>query len=330
MEFMKFPLMVGWAITNKCNLNCLYCSQDSGEMLDEELSFEEAKMVIDQLAENKISVIGFTGGEPLLKKELPDIVRYANSKNIRCQVTTNGLLIANGYPVEYLSRFIKVRISLDSNNRETHDYLRNQEGCYDKVIKAVDRLKRIGMQVEIVTTISTRNIDELDSIIEFVKDLNIDQWSVSTFCPIGRGSEISSWMISAEQYRYMSQRLWEIKDSVNFLVKTDIPQLVLLDENRLKSENYIYCAAATELLVIFPNGDLAPCFSMPLSAGNVRTDKIYDVWNNSKLFNDLRNKELLTGKCGDCEYINACGGCRAMAYAKYGDFLTTDPICWKE
>ena len=329
MKFMKYPVMIGWSLTNRCNLQCLYCSQNSGEPDDDELSLEEIKKVIDQLSINKISVIGFTGGEPFLREDLPDILRYVNSKNIRCQITTNGLLIAEGYPVEYLSRFIKVRISLDSNNRDTHDYLRNRQGCYDLVLKAIDRLKKMGMQIEIVTTVSTQNVDELDEIIEFIKTLNIDQWSVSVFCPTGRGHEISTWLLSKEQYKEVSEKLWKVKKEVNFLVKTDIPQLVLLDKNRAESNEFIYCAAATELLVIFPNGDLAPCFSMPLTEGNVRTDTIYDIWNNGRLFKSLREKNLIHGECGKCEFLNVCGGCRAMAYAKYDDYLMTDPLCWK-
>lgn len=332
MSFLKYPIMVGWSITNKCNLKCLYCSQNSGNEIDNELDFDEVKKIIDELEMNKVSVIAFTGGEPFLREDLPDILRYANSKNIRCQITTNGLAIAEGYPLEVLSRFIKIRISLDSFNSGTHDYLRNKKGCHKKVLKAIEIVKKVGIPIEIVTTISKKNIKEIDNIFEFIKSLEVDQWSVSTFCPIGRGNDISNWLLSSEEYKYMTNKLWRLKKETELLIKTDIPQLVLLDENRRKQKNNIYCAAGTDLLVIFPNGDLAPCFSMPLIAGNTRKNSIFDIWNNSQLFQDIRNKSLLEGKCASdaCEYTNVCGGCRAMAYAKYDNFLTTDPLCWKE
>lgn len=330
MDYYKYPIMVGWAITNKCNLRCLYCSQNSGKQLENELTLAEAFKVIDEFSENKISIIGFTGGEPFLYDGLHEVLRYANDKYIRCVVTTNGIAIANGYPIKYLSRFIKVRISLDSFKPSTHDYLRNKTGCFISVIKAIDILKRIGMQIEIVTTLSSENINEFDDMLKFIKELEIDQWSISIFCPVGRGNEISTWMINSSQYFEISKKLWEEKNKVNFLLKTDIPQLVLLDEKRKYSTQSIFCAAGTELMVLNADGSFSPCFSIPYSEGNIRTNKIYDIWNNSELFKSFRNKDVIKGKCHTCEYTQQCGGCRAMAYAKTGDYLDSDPLCWKE
>jgi AdoMet-dependent heme synthase len=326
MKFLKFPIMIGWAITNKCNLKCLYCSQDSGKNLNNELTTKQCLEVINKITKYKPSVIGYTGGEPFLKKDFEKIVSYSSSKGIRNVVTTNGLIIDDIHR-GFLVKFIKIRISLDSSNEDKHNYLRQNESVFQQVLNTIDRIKNLGIKTEIVTTISKKNMNSLDSLFYLLKELKVDEWSLSFFCPIGRGSELESWVLSPVEYKYVVDKLISFKNNSTIHIKTDIPQLALIKEQVSNIPHY--CSAGNDLIVILPDGSLAPCFSLPLTDGNILSDDIYEIWNTSKLFNSFRDKSLITGNCGKCEYLNSCGGCRAMAYALENDLFKGDPLCWK-
>lgn len=170
MQFLKFPIMIGWAITNKCNLKCVYCSQDSGNLFPDELTTKECFKVIDIIKQYKPSVIGFTGGEPFMRHDLDEIVTYSMKSGIRNVITTNGTLIS-GIPKELLIKFIKIRISLDSFSAEYHNILRVGENTFERVLNAIEIVKNLGIKVEIVTTISKKNYTSISDLFSFLQSL---------------------------------------------------------------------------------------------------------------------------------------------------------------
>lgn len=327
MRFLKFPTMVGWSITAKCNLSCSYCSQSAGRPAVGELSTQEALDVVDQIAKYRASVIGFTGGEPFLRPDLEAIVERALFHGLRCVVTTNASRLEK-LNRGFLVKFIKIRISLDAPFAALHDELRGRPGSFAQVISGIHVARRLGIKVEIVTTIGRHNVEHLEAMHSFLEQLEVPEWSISIFMPVGRGSLHPAYNFDSASYRETCERMMRIKDSSQMHVKTDVPQNVLLKPALLSASGEHYCSAATDLMVIFPDGSVGPCFTVPLTSGNVRTDDLSDVWNNSALFRGFRDKQLLEGNCGACEIVSKCGGCRSHAYARSGDLLLGDPLCW--
>lgn len=327
MRFLKFPTMVGWSITEICNLTCVYCSQSAGRARPDELTTQEALDVVDQIARHRASVIGFTGGEPFLRPDFEQIASRALRHGLRCVVTTNATRLRK-IPRSFLVKFIKIRISLDSPVAALHDTARGRPGNFDNVIDGIRRVQRLGIKIEIVSTIGRHNAQHLDEMLYFLEDLRVPEWSVSVLMPTGRGAEQQSYCFDPDSYRDVATRLTRLKARSRLHLKADIPQNVLLKPELRDNPGEHYCSAATDLMVIFPDGSVGPCFTVPLTAGNIRKDELYDIWNDSELFRSFRDKSLLRANCGDCELAGKCGGCRAHAYARTGQLLFGDPLCW--
>ena len=319
--------MVGWAITDYCNLSCIYCSQNSGKFNSDELSTEEALKTIDQIAQYQASVIGWTGGEPFSRPDFDTLVNYSYKKGLRNVVTTNGTLIRN-LPIKLLLKFVKIRISLDSTNSKVHDKLRGQEGAHLAAIEAIQIVRNLGIKVEVVSTIGQHNVHELKTILSLLESLRVPEWSVSILMPTGRASTHYKNCFTPSKFKSIVKNLHKLKSKAKLNLKTDIPQDVLFKQRKEIFDRTQYCAAGTNLLVIFADGSIGPCFTTPLTDGNVRKNNLYKIWNESHLFNLFRDKELLEGNCKNCDLKYPCGGCRAHALAATGNILMGDPLCW--
>lgn len=332
MSVVSYPYTIGWGITNKCNLQCKHCNMNSGKNLENELTFEESCKLIDEFAKKNIKNICFTGGEPLTRLDFFDICEYAISKGIYVCVTTNGTLITDEMIHEHFYKFQLVRVSIDGAFPEQHDDFRNQSGVYDKAINSIKRLLKNGCNVGVVTCVSKLNFSYLEVIAKNIAELGVKKWFLPLLSPSGRGKNIEDFALSPSEVKNFLLTINEFKKKYDLQIGVDIPYAVLLAETQFKS-NIIYgnCAAGNTQIMIFPNGDISPCFAMKLKCGNVRDDLLEDIWLNSSIFNDFRNKKLIKGKCGQCEYLMQCGGgCRAVPYIATGDFLNEDNVCWKK
>lgn len=332
MSVIKYPYTIGWGITNKCNLNCKHCNMDSDESLYDELTFEEACKLIDEFKKFNIKNICFTGGEPFTRSDFLDICEYAISQGIYVCVTSNGTLI-NDYMIDnHLYKFQLIRISIDGVADEQHDYLRNMKGVYSKAIDTIKRLLRGGCNVGVVTCVSKLNIDNLDKIAENISNLGVKKWFLPLLSPSGRGKNIEDNTLTPIQVKEFIIKISKYKEKYGLEIGVDIPYAVLLLETNSKNKELIYgnCAAAYTQIMIFSNGDISPCFAMKMKCGNVRSDSIYDIWNNNVVFKNFRDKSLIEGKCKSCQFLNRCGGgCRAVPYIKDNNYLGEDSVCWK-
>lgn len=165
---MRLPLFVGWAVTNKCNLNCLYCGR-SKIAPEGEMSADQARLVIDQLNLLGTKVISFTGGEPLLRQDLPEIINYAAAKRISVSINTNGTLFLER--LKELGNLSSIRFSLDGD-RDVNDYIRGK-GTYEKVVNAIKSAKQIGIKPCIITVISKYNISNIGFLINLAEQLRV-------------------------------------------------------------------------------------------------------------------------------------------------------------
>lgn len=323
----EYPYSIGWAITNKCNLHCIHCNMNSGKELDDELKTDECVKIIDELAKNRVQRITFFGGEPLVRKDFFKIANYAYNKGIFISMTTNALLITEEMIKKELYKFDMVRVSLDGPNEETHEFIRNRKGIFYGTINKIKMLVNNGIDVGVVTCISHRNFKYIDEMIKLLEELKVKRWFLPLLSSAGRGSDISEEVLTPLEVKQFLIDIQAKTKNSSFIVNLDIPYNVLLKK---QNKNIIAaCPAAISELVIFANGDISPCCQIPVVAGNILEKNIYDIWNNSKIFSDFRDKSLIKGKCYNCKYLMNCGGCRANAYIKYNDYLEGDDVCWK-
>ena len=324
-----YPYSVGWAITNQCNLNCKHCNMNSGKKLKDELTFTECCNIIDLLSNEGVQKIMFSGGEPLTRQDFFDIVDYAISKGIFVSITTNSLLLTQKMVEEQFYKFELVRISLDGSNKETHEFLRNDTNIFDKTISNIKLLVANGIDVAIVTCVSKLNLDELEDIAKLLKSLNVKKWFLPLLSPAGRGVNIKDQSLSPFQVKEFLLSINKVVQKYDIDARLDIPYAILLPELSKNHTYFASCPAAITEMMIFANGDVSPCCQIPIIGGNFKVDDIKEVWKHSLIFSDFRNKSKIKGNCGRCEHLLYCGGCRANAYIKNGDYLEGDDLCWK-
>lgn len=338
---LSAPLTAIWEITRKCNLKCKHCFSNSGQPEFDELSLDEIKKAIDQLVNKKILYINFTGGEPLLRPDLFDILSYASSKRISINLSTNGFLINE----EFLELLLKtnifsVQISIDGLS-ELHDSFRGARGAFQRCLDAVHLLREADIIVEISTAVNKTNIVQISEIIDQVANAGASVFKTTLFIPVGRGKSHQKdlALTSDDVYKLaiiINKKEEEMKGRLFVENRSCYPWLLdgtdLTDNIWIRSKN-VGCSAGNTNIFIKSNGDVAPCpFLRDLTLGNLRKNTLDEIWE-SKVLDIFRNIHPgdLQGKCQNCEHlgIRCYGGCRAAALAYSGDLYGEDPFCWK-
>lgn len=347
------PFLIVWDITHACNLKCKHCYANADDTtIKNELNTDEAKNVIDKLDKASVPIIAFSGGEPLLRSDIFDLSKYAHDKGIYVALATNGTLITKHKAKEMKDAGIEfVQISLDGATADTHDKFRGIKGVYEKTIQGITNVVDEGFFVNISSTATKYNYNEIPKIIDLCKNLNVNWFMLYNFVPTGRGENIVENDLSPIEREKILKNLWNrIKNDEKINVLSTAPQLarVALQAEIGKDKkivpthfaNPIFsgklmnlaefiggCGCGRFYCAIRPNGDIEPCVFFPLTVGNIKNDNFEDVWLNNNVLKELRNKDLLEGNCGECQYRYYCGGCRARAYGYTGNYLSPDPGC---
>jgi heme b synthase len=345
MEFV--PKWIAWEVTRRCNLSCVHCRSASGmNSFDTAFNTDEAKKLIDDIASFSTPVIVLSGGEPLLRADLFEIASYGSDKGLRMCIATNGSLVTDEICEKMKASRIKmVSMSLDGSNATTHDNFRGQPGAFEGVKRAAALFNKHGIEFLINSSFTKRNQKEIPDVMKVAKGLGAKAWYMFMIVPTGRGEEIMSELISKEDYEDLLKWHYETeKNETDMLMRPTcaphyyriVPQMNKLAEEGDKLERRTLkfstggskgCLAGQVICLITAEGDVFPCSYFPHSAGNVKQTPFKDIWERSQLFEDLRDFKKYKGKCGACEYINVCGGCRARADAVYGDYLEEEPFC---
>ncbi len=336
------PRLVAWELTNACNLACIHCRASAiKEPASFELSTAEANHFVDELVAYKPIII-LTGGEPLLRSDVYDIAKYASGHSLRVVLATNGTLLTPGIVKHLIEAGIqRVSISIDGSSSETHDTFRGEKGAFEAALRGIDILKSAGMSFQINTTITKRNLKEIPGIYELALDLGASALHIFLLVPTGRGEEIESDEIPAEEYERVLNWFYDKSKTSRIQLKaTCAPHYFRIMRQRAKAEGIKItkethgleamtkgCLGGSGFCFVSSKGDVYPCGYLPAFAGNIRQKPFKMIWEKSKVFNDLRNPANLRGKCGECEYRAVCGGCRARAYASTGDYLDEEPYC---
>ncbi|MBW6518691.1 MAG: radical SAM protein [ANME-2 cluster archaeon] len=342
-NILSAPLSVLWELTNECNLSCKHCLVNAGKQEQNEMSLEEVKKIIDELAELKVFNITFGGGEPLIRDDFLDIVDYASRYNFGIKVSTNGILVDDTL-LDRLkeTNVFSVQVSVDGLE-QTHNAFRGSNNSFVKAVSALKSFSAAGYWTIMSTAITKYNINEIEQLIGLALECGASSFKASPFVPVGKGKQNNKDLaITPLEIKDIANRIMQIKNNYDKNIDLQIDGIFpWLNEpcfgyrrNTISSASQVGCSAGTSHLVITPTGDVLPCpFFIDLIAGNIRKTRLQDIWYHSDILDIFRNLDnnRLEGKCSNCEYIpHYCqGGCRAAAYALSGNLLAQDPHCWK-
>lgn len=340
------PLVASYTITRECNLRCLHCHVSARTPMSNELSLKEAMQAIDEMVDLGTKAIIFSGGEPLLRKEFVlALSEYCVDAGIIPAMLTNGVLLNSKVAWELKEAgILAVGLPIDSVNPAIHDRLRNVPGSFQKAVDAISTCLDVDLEVVVTTMALKSTFEEVPHRIDYIADLGVDELAVYDLIPVGRGKAMMEDAMTQEQrvklVRYL-QFLQEDREMVFTMSGGQplYPEIVMEmhKKNETQSKDLMLkqfwihenvgCHAGIAYFSLRPNGDVYPCTFLPITVGNIRKQSLQDIWYNSKILKDLRNRRLLKGKCGTCQYVDNCGGCRGRAYSCTGDYFEADPSC---
>jgi radical SAM protein with 4Fe4S-binding SPASM domain len=351
------PFLVVWNYTKLCNLKCEHCYENAGpKAMEDELTTEEAKRVIDEFEDAGVVAIAFSGGEPLLRKDIFEVAGYAKSRGFFTSIATNGTTITSDVARKMKGVFGYVEISLDGFE-EVHDKFRGVKGAWRRTFNGIKSCVAEGLDTCVALTATRQNLHEIPKLVDFVeKDMGAHRVIVFNYVPTGRGRGIIDQDLRPDDRQELLKYLYTrmMNSNCKFICYSTAPQYSTVswefafnDElapvvsthftnrggiealrGRTKSLSDFLggCGAGRLYCGLEPNGDITPCVFMPIKLGNIRKDRLRDIWHSSEILWKLRDREAIEG-CGACEYRYICGGCRARAYGYYGDVQAPDPGC---
>jgi AdoMet-dependent heme synthase len=349
IDFNERPFIAIWEMTQACDLACVHCrasaQPDRNPM---ELSTDEGKHLIEQIAALKVPVFVLTGGDPIKRPDLFELIGHARSAGVRVSLTPSATPLLTRDVIVSLKEagLARLAVSMDGASAETHDAFRGMSGSFARTLEAVHWANEIGLPVQINTTFSRRNINEIDSIVALMEKLKITLWSVFFLVPTGRGKLND--LLSAEEFESVFAKVYSLSRTASFDIKTTEAQhyrRYLLQqrvtERKFGIEAVSQNARATDAIGRAPRGlndgkgfvfishkgEVFPSGFLPVSAGSIREQTLEEIYRESPLFRDLRDASKLEGKCGSCEFKEICGGSRARAYALTGNPHAEEPCC---
>lgn len=369
-DFAESPYIVIWEVTRACQLHCMHCRAEAQRHRNPlEMSTDEGFELIGQIAKMDKPLLVFTGGDPLERPDLFDFIRYAKAQGLEVAMTPSATPRVTKEAL-YEAReagLTRCAFSLDGSTAQIHDKFRGTKGSYDLTIQALENLRSLDMPIQLNTTISRYNVDDLENIADIAEQYGTVLWSLFFLVPTGRGREVD--MVDADTAERIMEWLYQQAKTRSFGVKTtEAPhyrrvvmqhlqdgkpaQGALLNENRnpmfgkhgrdevapgavqsgfLIGQDALRSSRGVGdgngFVFISHVGDVYPSGFLPVKAGNIRSQELAQIYRDSPAFRSLRDANQLRGKCGVCEFRHVCGGSRSRAYAMTGDYLASDPLC---
>ena len=350
-DFNQSPFTIAWEVTRACAFACVHCRADAQHHADpRELNTEESLRLIDRIKDFGSPILIFTGGDPMMRKDLFELIAYATQKGLRCSLTPTATALPTPQRLEKAREagIRRIALSLDAPTAEAHDAFRQVPGSWQRTMNILRNAQSAGLSAQVNTTVSSYNVHLLADMVPFIQEVGAVQWSVFFLVPTGRAQ--MEWMISPEEHERVFHWLYDLSKTAPFDIKaTAAPMYRRVAIQRRKAEQgngspvtfqgagFQYADGLNRptrgvndgngFLFISHVGDIQPSGFLPLTAGNVRTDDVLEVYRHSQPFMNLRRPELIKGRCGICEFRDVCGGQRGRAYGITGDYLETDPAC---
>jgi radical SAM protein len=360
LNYDETPFLAIWEVTQSCDLACKHCRAAAQPIAHpDELSNAEGKALIDQISDMHIPIFVFTGGDPLKRKDVFELIRYGADKGVQVALTPSATPLLTREAIFKLKEagLVRLGISLDGSTPEIHDNFRGLSGAWARTIQAVEWANEAGIPIQVHTTISRHNANDLDDLCNLFEKLAIVMWNVFFLVPVGRGQLDD--LLSGDEFEKVFGKIYELSHRVSFQIKTTEAmhyRRYLLQNNleeRKMGHGHPHAAKheyepgtptvdaktrtmgwATRrvndgkgFMFISHVGNVYPSGFLPIHAGNIRETPLADIYRNAPIFKSLRDTSKLEGKCGACEYKEICGGSRARAYAVTGDPLAQEPCC---
>ncbi len=367
----KYQLrLLFWESTAACNLECVHCRRldVAKELAREDLTTQEAFRFVDDLATMGSPILVLSGGEPLYRPDIFEIARYAaDTGRVKVAMATNGTLVDERVAKKIVEAGVeRVSISLDGADAKTHDEFRKLPGSFERALYGFRCLKKLGMSMQINSTIANHNVHQLRDLYHLSLQLGADALHIFMLVPVGCGVEIAEdQMLSAQKYEETLNLFYDLAMEAKIQTKaTCAPHYFRVMRQRggvpsqagghpggMPKDPHLMgrtvmgghpghpgghpsmaamtkgCLAGTGVCFISHKGEVFPCGYLPVTSGNVRTKSFAEIWRTSEVFAKLRNPDLLGGKCGACEYKKVCEGCRARAFYQSGDYMAEEPYC---
>lgn len=340
------PFMVSYGITSKCNLNCKHCyAEATEEASSDELSIEEARGLIDDLAGWGVRFLVLDGGEPLCRPDFLEIASHASSKGIMTGIGTNGTLLDRDMAGAMRRAGIQVvAISIDSARGEVHDAFRGKKGAFYQAMNGVVACREAGLPFQFGMAIRKETLAEIPDMLNLAVASGANAAEFFDLVEVGRAKvDCRGSSLDAGERKWVME--WLAQAQVDCPIVIRVPACpmytLVLQEKQVKPRHFprenltripYYgrgCAAGmpSGYLRIAPNGEVSPCMLLQINLGNIRERNIREIWQESPVLQQLRSREL-KGKCSRCAFKEICAGCRGRAYAESGDMMAADPGCW--
>jgi radical SAM protein with 4Fe4S-binding SPASM domain len=328
------PRLIAFEVTRRCRFSCRHCRADAGANCEEELTKSECKKIIKAIAKYKKCILILTGGEPMERRDIYELIRYGRKLGLRPVLATCGYLIDE----KTIARLKKAGVmalsfSIDGVSAETHDKFRGTKGAFDSAVNAAKIARKARVRFQINTTISKINVDEVIGIAELAKELGAYCFNPFILVPTGRGREIADEILDPIEYEALLNELLRIKLKSEIKVRVTCgPQFARVcrqAETKGLTKDVPGCMGGRGFGFISYRGDVQICGFLDVPAGNLIENNFNfgKIWEESEFLKEIRNVSNYRGRCRICEYVGICGGCRARAYAMSGDYLGDDPVC---
>ncbi len=355
-DFDQAPFLVIWEVTRSCALACRHCRAEAINWRHpDELTLEEGQKLLDDIVQMGTPIVIFSGGDPLQRDDLEDLIRYGKQIGLRVGTIPAATPRLTRDRVASLKsvQLDQMALSLDGHTPQKHDDFRRVEGSFAKTMEGAGWAREFDIPLQINTVFGVWNFEDFDALASLVEELHVVFWEVFFLVPTGRGAELQG--CSAEQCEILFDKLYRMSQRVPFVIKvTEAPhyrRFVMQQTDDKTTQNlpshgtrkhpgYPNRSGGTGLQVTRQGvnagkgfcfvdhiGNAYPSGFLPITAGNVRNTSIKDIYRHSPIFQELRSPDLLKGRCGRCEYRTICGGSRSRAYALTGDYLAEDPSC---
>ncbi len=362
INYDESPFLAIWEVTQSCDLACKHCRAAAQPLAHpDQLTNAEARALIDQIAAMQVPIFVLTGGDPLKRADVFELIRYAAEKGVHVALTPSATPLLTREAVFRMKEagLVRLGISLDGSTPQIHDAFRGVPGTWARTIQAIEWANEAGIPVQVHTTISRHNVHDLDNLCTLFEKLAIVMWNVFFLVPVGRG-QLND-LLSGEEFEQVFAKIFELSQRVNFQIKTTeamhYRRYLLqhnLEERRMghgRGDRHSHAVGyepgtptadagarnrswATRrvndgkgFVFISHVGNVYPSGFLPIPAGNVRETPLGEIYRTAPIFRALRDSSRLEGKCGACEYKEICGGSRARAFAVTGNPLAAEPCC---
>jgi heme b synthase len=344
-EGLTPPRLIAWEITRRCNLNCRHCRAAAQHgPYPNEFSTQECLKTLDKISAFAKPIIILTGGEPLLRPDIFEIAQHGTKLGLRMALATcGGLLDANVAQQLKAAGIQRISLSIDGGTAASHDDFRQTPGAFDAALRATEVAKSAGLEFQINTTITRRNLPELEQILRLAIQLGAAAYHPFLLVPTGRGAEMVDEILSPEEYERTLHWIYEQRAHSPIPFKpTCAPHYYRILRQREQAAGRSFspqthgldamtkgCMGGQSFAFISHTGKAQICGFLDKECGDLRSVDFdfQTIWKNSTVFQEIRQIDNYQGRCGYCDYRKVCGGCRARAYAMTGDYLAEEPFC---